>query len=282
MLIKSGFLSNICPEFDIDLANSVIVTLMTSYKWSTQPNDNMQTLQRFVQDYLRDKPYEGIVGVASFQDVYQSALDVQKQYVADRVGKQLEKFQQQGSIISIGVAYHESAIDAINNIRNGVVDYETWNQYSKEYDVLNDLLNNLADALSSEIQGISIPATTSIPTNSVSHVHDYFPTTLSHRLVAEKAGLGWRGKNSLLIHPKFSCALRFTSVITDIVLPHGQSMTSMCGECSACEDVCSFIRYREVLSDYRENCRRYLTYLGRQGITAAVCGKCIQACFRRD
>jgi epoxyqueuosine reductase QueG len=103
---------------------------------------------------------------------------------------------------------------------------------------------------------------------------------ISHRVVAENAGRGWRGKNQLIIHDKYSCAIRFTSVIVSFPLIWSKKAESKCGTCTACEDVCGFIKYREVLPDYRENCRRYILFLKSKGIKKDICGKCIKACYQ--
>jgi epoxyqueuosine reductase len=105
---------------------------------------------------------------------------------------------------------------------------------------------------------------------------------ISHRVVAENAGIGWRGKNQLIVNERYSCAIRLASVILSLPLVHDSKMDSRCGSCMACEDICSFIRNREVLPDYRENCRRYILFLRSRGITRDVCGKCIKACYRRS
>ncbi len=253
---------------------------MSPYSWSKRPHRNSAEVERFIQDYLSSTSYEGISGATPFQPVYKEALAVQQAYLRSILKDRLGSFIKNGSLISIGIAYHKSTIDCINQRVNNRIDYNTWNLYAGEYEVLNSILNEIAEKVAQEIDGIAIPATTSIPTYAVNHVSDYYPTTLSHRLVALKSGLGWRGKNSLIIHPKFSCAVRFTSVLTELPLVPGEEIDSMCGDCTACEEVCTFIKFRKSLPDYRENCRRYLSHLGRQGITAAVCGKCIQACFR--
>ena len=253
-----------------------------TYSWSEHPTGNTSELEILVHDFLTQTPYEGVVSSASFQTVYNSALDVQQKFLKNIVNERFPILMESGSIVSVGISYHKSAIDSINEIKGDSVDYNLWNVYSRAYDTLNILLNELTVKVASEINGVSIPATTDTPTDSVDHVTDYFSNTISHRLIAELSGLGWRGKNGLIIHPEYSCAIRFSSVIADLPLEHGHSMNSLCGDCIACEEVCSFIRYRDQLPDYRENCRRYLTYLGQMGITAAVCGKCIKACFSQS
>ncbi len=136
----------------------------------------------------------------------------------------------------------------------------------------------MSRTIADHFNGIALTATIGGIIGEVSHVSDYFGMVVSHRAIAEQAGLGWRGKNQLIIHEKFSCAVRFASVIIPVSLEYGTPVGSRCGSCTACEDACTFIKNREKLTDYRENCRRYILFLKSKGLVKDVCGKCIKAC----
>jgi epoxyqueuosine reductase QueG len=81
------------------------------------------------------------------------------------------------------------------------------------------------------------------------------------------------------VNGKFSCALRFASVVTSLPLSHGEKIKGSCGECEACLEACVFLRNKEKLENYRESCRRYIAKLG---LEKEVCGKCIKACYRHS
>jgi len=59
-----------------------------------------------------------------------------------------------------------------------------------------------------------------------------------HKLAAHLAGLGWIGKNCLLITPKFGPRIRLASVLTDCELEAGAPIKDSCGNCRVCVDVC--------------------------------------------
>ncbi len=245
-----------------------------------EAKENTLELHRVFRELLDGENERGDIGATSFKAVYDEMMEVQKDRLREVVQEQFDVLYKSGSIICIGVAYRDPIIDYIDNKQNGDVDYPLWNEYAKEYDRINQVLNRMAPAIASQFDGIPIKATIGGMLREVEHVWEYWPLVVSHRVVAENSGIGWRGKNQLIIHEKFSCAIRFASIITTMPLQHGERIESMCEDCTACEDACGFIRHRNILPDYRENCHRYIQFLKSKGIEKDICGKCIKACYR--
>ncbi len=65
---------------------------------------------------------------------------------------------------------------------------------------------------------------------------DYGP--ILERTWAEKAGLGWRGKHSLLIHPQNGSFFFLACIVTSIALDVDEPILDHCGSCTACLDAC--------------------------------------------
>jgi len=239
---------------------------------------NFQRVKDFFLQKLAEIGYDGVIGVAEFQRIYDELMPIQKNKLKEICGEQFQDFMKHGSIICIGIAYPEYAINCINlRLENGAIDKDSWNIYAQEYHRINRFLNAICKEIADFFSGISIPAT--VEGIDAKNVEDYYGITISHRLVAENAGLGWRGKNELLVNERFSCALRFASIVTDLPLIHGEKVKDSCGQCEACLEACPILKNKDKLEDYRENCRRYIVQLHLDG---EVCGKCIKACYHNS
>lgn len=66
-------------------------------------------------------------------------------------------------------------------------------------------------------------------------------STLPLKLAATRAGLGWQGKNSLVITPNYGSWVTFGGLITNAPLDYetpAYRTTTRCGQCTACLDAC--------------------------------------------
>ncbi len=71
--------------------------------------------------------------------------------------------------------------------------------------------------------------------------NDTLMNRFPHKLAATRAGLGWIGKNSLLITKEYGPRVRLGAILLDYDLPvHGPVTTSGCGECELCVEACPY------------------------------------------
>ncbi|RLI09625.1 hypothetical protein DRO32_00235 [Candidatus Bathyarchaeota archaeon] len=98
---------------------------------------------------------------------------------------------------------------------------------------------------------------------------------LQFKPIALRAGLGWRGKNNLLIHPEFGPRVVLGVVLTDAAVEEAGRpiLEDGCGECDLCLHVCPIGALRPDGSFDRFRCYRRNKWLKRP------CGfPCMRVC----
>ena len=182
--------------------------------------------------------------------------------------------------VSIAIQLPASVFEAIS-------DKPTPN-YSSVYKTANLILDQLAykTGIALQKEGYnSLP----IPASQVLDRENWY-AAISHKAVARMAGLGWQGKNLLLITPQFGSRVRLVTVLTAAPLAVDAPMKNRCGDCMLCRDACPVkaIRGVNTTDHYKDRnealhfsrCVDKLTieYRALPGIDASICGICIKVC----
>lgn len=81
---------------------------------------------------------------------------------------------------------------------------------------------------------------------------------LSDRAVAERAGIGWVGKNTNLITEEFGSYVYLGEMLTTIPLPPDKPAANLCGDCTICLDHCPT---KALVRGGQLNSRRCIAYL---------------------
>lgn len=76
--------------------------------------------------------------------------------------------------------------------------------------------------------------------------------------LAEKAGMGWRGKHTLLINKDHGSWFFLGEIYTNLPLPVDAPGSNHCGTCQSCIDVCPT---RAIVAPYQVDARRCISYL---------------------
>ena len=76
--------------------------------------------------------------------------------------------------------------------------------------------------------------------------------------LAEKAGLGWRGKHTLLLSREAGSWFFLGEIYTNLPLPIDKKSDNHCGTCTACIDVCPT---QAIIAPYQLDARRCISYL---------------------
>lgn len=116
-------------------------------------------------------------------------------------------------------------------------------------------------------------------------------TPLPHKTVAIRAGLGWVGRNCLLVTEDYGSAVRISSLLTDAPLDcAGPVLESRCRGCRKCVDACpaqaltgipwtadtdrdALLRWEDCIEMQKTLSRKHTSHT-----TDFLCGKCIAVC----
>ncbi|RBW69381.1 tRNA epoxyqueuosine(34) reductase QueG [Bacillus taeanensis] len=130
------------------------------------------------------------------------------------------------SFIAIAVAYPSKIKNPPKNEkenRRGIFARASWGR--DYHDVLRDRLNKLASFIIERVPRADIQSM--VDTGA-----------LSDRAVAERAGIGFSGKNCAIITPEFGSYVYLGEMVTNIPFSPDQPIEDSCGSCNLCIEAC--------------------------------------------
>lgn len=190
--------------------------------------------------------------------------------------------------IPVEYGHLKNAVSIAVRLSDSVIDEISWGptkKYAAYYHVVNALLTSLALNTSKLIRSFGYEAFP-VPVSQIADKKE-LKAIVSHKTAANRAGLGWIGKNALLVTPEFGPRIRLVTILTDYPF---QSIPSFekdrCNDCLKCAEICpaKAIRgnnwetgvERDALIDVRL-CNE-LIEKNKIVFNAPICGQCIGVC----
>ena len=200
------------------------------------------------------------------------------QYMNRNVEKRInpEKlFDNANSIICVGLIYKpnfDTAAPSSNMCK--VSDYAVYNDY-------HDYIKQQLRLLSDYIHQIS-------PTNEVKTKICTDTAPVPERTLAMRAGLGFIGKNHMLINPELGVEIFLGEIYTTLQIEPDSPINLNCGQCKQCIDACPTGALSSDGNFYANKCISYLTienkgdipneFKKQIGNSIYGCDRCIHAC----
>jgi epoxyqueuosine reductase len=150
-------------------------------------------------------------------------------------------------VISVRMDYlPPQARDSEEVMRDGELAFISRYALGRDYHkVLRQRLQKLCDRIAADVGEFSYRVfTDSAPVLEVA--------------LAEKAGLGWRGKHTLLLSREAGSWFFLGEIYTDLPLPIDSARQNHCGTCTACIDICPT---QAIVAPYQVDARRCISYL---------------------
>ncbi|MDD5465809.1 MAG: 4Fe-4S binding protein [Candidatus Omnitrophica bacterium] len=154
--------------------------------------------------------------------------------------------------------------------------------YFHHYKIVNSFLDHIALRLCNIIQkrgflALAVPATQIIDwENNIAH--------LSHRKLGVLAGLGWIGRNNLLVNERLGSQFRLVSVLTNMPLKADELSKKDCGQCRLCVKICPSGAIQDNPADFDHvKCFEKLKSFQKQRqVEQFVCGVCVNVCKGKE
>ncbi len=216
-------------------------------------NKNYPNLKKFCRDLGID-----LFGVADINEI-------KKDFVLS--ASLLERFDK---AVCLGLTLSKSVLEEIESAPTRL--------YFHHYRTANALLDQVAFKTANFMEkkgyfALPIPASQIIDwQNQKAH--------LSHKRIGYLAGLGWIGRNNLLVNKTAGSQFRIVSILTDMPLKTDKPTKQACVDCRLCIEACPVNAIKEDPSDFEHlRCFEKLKDFQKQRLVDQyICGVCVNVC----
>ena len=158
------------------------------------------------------------------------------------------------------------------------IEHQPTSLYFHHYQRVNILLDTIGLIVTSAIQDLGYRAVP-IP---ASQIVDWKAQKghLSHKHMAQASGLGWIGRNNLLVNDRCGARIRLLTVLSDLPLRSSSPSPKGCSSCRDCMTVCPVGAIKERREDFDHiRCYEQLKVFSKTlRFSHHICGVCVKAC----
>ncbi|MBU0502876.1 MAG: hypothetical protein ABH882_01340 [Candidatus Omnitrophota bacterium] len=216
-------------------------------------NESYNSLKKYAQDNGAD-----LFGVADISSVKKDFL------LSNNSLNKLDK------AICLGMRLSNALLQEIIDAPNRL--------YFHHYKTVNASLDQLALKVCNHIQKIGFLALP-IPASQIVDWQNQ-KAHLSHRQVGLWAGLGWIGRNNLLVTKELGSQFRLATILTDMPLKIDKPGKDDCGKCRLCIEACPAKAIKESPKEFNfAKCFEKLKEFKKlRLVDQYICGVCVNTC----
>lgn len=215
------------------------------------------------KNYLNLKKFANAQGIELF-----GVADIEK--VKDTFSISERLLQKLDKAVCLGMRLSESVLEEISSGPTRL--------YFHHYRTVNASLDQAALKVANFIQSkgfsaLPIPASIILDwENQRAH--------LSHKQLGVLAGLGWIGRNNLLVNKKLGSQFRLATILTNLPLKPDKQTKEDCGVCHLCVKMCPAGAIKETPGGFEHiKCFEKLKeFQKKKLVDQYICGVCVNVC----
>ena len=221
------------------------------------PKNNKLDLEKYCLSLEVD-----LFGVADIKDIKNEFL------ISPKVLANMDR------AVCLGMRISRAALDEIEQVPTRM--------YFHHYRMVNIFLDQIALRAANYIQkkgylSLAIPASQIIDWEKLS-------AHASHRKLGVLAGLGWVGRNNLLVNKKLGSQFRLVTILTDMPLEADKPTKEDCGLCRVCVKICPAQAIKDDPKQFEHiKCFETLReFQKKRQVDSYVCGICVNICRGKE